>query len=356
MGSQHLVNGLETSWALAAIAWSWHFATVGSQIPLAVVCGTMPFIRPELGLWAVMLCVRDAWTRRAVTVGFIAALAAVPWLLLNWLYTGGLLPTSLAAKRDWYAEGCSSLLDRWRSIGGGLGLWLFISAGASAGLVGLWRSRLGRLALSSFLITLVLWSVGVPSLLYAYHRHRYFAPYLAFLVIGLLWLPAARRQLIAVGATAALVTTALVVINEPGRIRRISVERHEILRLLASVGAERVMLHDAGFTPWASSAGLFTDMVGLKTPLAAAQHRQLTGPSCGSRRPEALAAIARHGQVDYLLVWGVWDRTYQISAGLRSVGWQAREVGRTSGPDPTLLYHLTPPAAATGHVERAPSP
>jgi hypothetical protein len=284
----------------------------------------------------------------------MAWIASAPWLLLLWHDTGGLLPTTLAAKRDWYAEGCWDLARRARTVGSGLGLWLAISAGAAPGVVGLWRSRLGRLALACFAVTLVVWAFSVPSLLYAYHRHRYFAPYLGFLVVGLTILPGRWHRLTWLGTAAALATLTMVVVYEPRRIEQMARERAEILAMLESARAERVLVHDAGFIPWSRRSGVFTDLVGLKTPFAAASHRALTGPSCGVRRPEAVDAIARHGDIRHVLVWGVWNATFGIADGLTTRGWTVTERSRTSGSDPTILFAVTPPESRAGSRLWAP--
>jgi hypothetical protein len=48
----HLFNGLETGLAMAAVVWGVILALSGSQIILPVLCGLMPFIRPELAALA----------------------------------------------------------------------------------------------------------------------------------------------------------------------------------------------------------------------------------------------------------------------------------------------------------------
>jgi hypothetical protein len=344
MVSHHFVNGLETSWAMAAIIWSWHFATSSRRTALAITCGVLPFVRPELGLWALVLAARDIREHRTARVWGLAALSALPWLVLAWSYTGLIWPTTLAAKRDWYAEGCWTIADRVRTVGSGLGLWLFISAGLLPGIVGLTRSAVGRLALGTAAAMIVVWASQLPSLLYGYHRHRYYAPLLAFMVAGYCSLPDPwRRRLCWVTASAALVTTSPILSHEPGRIAVAVRDRQEVVAVLEHARAERVIIHDAGYLAWADAAPVFIDMVGLKTRGAAALNRELTGPSCGARRPEALDRLARETRATHVLTWEPWDQAFGVTRGLVARGWRVVESGRTSSVEPIILYALEPP-------------
>ena len=344
MVSHHFANGLETSWAMAGVIWSWHFATTSRRAALAITCGVLPFIRPELGLWALVLAARDLLSHRRPAVWGLAVLAAMPWLALMWSHTGSLWPTTLAAKRDWYAEGCWPVANRATSAASGFGLWLFISLGLSPGLAGLARTALGRLAMAAAVVIVCTWASQLPSLLYGYHRHRYYAPFLAFLVAGFCSLPDPwRRRLCWVAASAALVTTSSILQHEPGRIAVAAHDRQEVISLLDRSRAGRVLIHDAGHVAWADAAPVFVDMVGLKTRRAAALNRRFTGPTCGVRRPEALDVLARETGVTHLLTWEPWDRVFAVTSGLLARGWRLEEFGRTSSAEPIVLYALQPP-------------
>jgi len=106
MISQHLVNGLETSWALAGVTWLLVCARRGWAVGIGVCCGTLPFIRPELGILAVAVTAHRIHQARRIESPLVAGgvVAAIPWLALMLWTTGGLVPTSLMVKRDWYAE------------------------------------------------------------------------------------------------------------------------------------------------------------------------------------------------------------------------------------------------------------
>ena len=344
MISQHMVNGLETSWAMAGLAWSVDFVQRRATSKLALLCGVLPFIRPELAVWSAALLLTESRTNKTA-VGRIVALAAsgaLPWLLLVWWQTGQLLPTTLAAKRDWYAEGCWPLARRAGTVASAVGLWLFISGGVAVGIWGLLRRSIGRLALTSFAVVLAAWSWSVPSLLAGYHRHRYFAPFLAFLVAGICWIPEPwRARACRLAAALAIVTSAQVLLHEPRMIADAARQRGEVVEMLRTAHADRVIVHDAGYAAWSDGARTFIDMVGLKTPLAAALHARLTGPSCGVERGAALDSLARLESARFLLIWQPWDDAFEVTKGLERAGWRFSERGRTHERDPIILYSMT---------------
>jgi len=64
----HLLNGLETGLALAGVTWSVVLARSAPHSRLLpVLCGLLPFIRPELGVLALALLIRQFWLRWLVS-------------------------------------------------------------------------------------------------------------------------------------------------------------------------------------------------------------------------------------------------------------------------------------------------
>jgi hypothetical protein len=236
------------------------------------------------------------------------------------------------------------LEQRLSVVGRGLASWAAFSAGALAGLFGLLRTGVGRVALCAMLAIIVVWSMNVPSVLYSYQHHRYFAPMLVFLAFGVCHLPARVRQPLALaGAIAALVTSIAYMRLEPGMIAAIGKSRKEVVEQLASMRARRVMLHDAGYLAWADAAPTLIDMVGLKSPEAAALHARLTAPSCGTMRAAALAELARQTQPDVLVVWEPWDQLFGVTAALREAGWSLSAPILIGTSAPIAVYNLQPP-------------
>lgn len=349
MLSQHMVNGLETSWAMATVTWLIVSAREGRPVLLSAIAGTAPFVRPELAVPAfVLLAAAIAGNRQqALRLLGYALVAATPWVALLVAQTGFVIPASLTAKRDWYAEGCWSTMRRLAVVGAGLQGWLWSMPLVGLGVIGLVRTRLGRLALGSATVILGVWAWSVPNVLHSYQRHRYFAPFVPLLLLGLLQLPRKVRASVIIGAgLIALVSTAGVVKLEPVAIAEAAWRRNEIVAGLARQSARRVLLHDAGFLAYSGAVPVGIDMVGLKTPRAASLHAQYTGPSCGTGRGKALEQLALETEPTHLVIWEPWDRYFDVSASLQRVGWSVSLVETVSRGEPIFIYSLAPPHKA----------
>jgi hypothetical protein len=180
--------------------------------------------------------------------------------------------------------------------------------------------------------------------LYGYQRHRYYAPFVPFLILGTLMLPAtARRVLIYAAALLALVTTTAVIRLEPSAIEDAESLRRRVVDTLRSHSARSVMVHDAGYLAYANAAPSLVDMVGLKTPAAADLHRRLTWPTCGARRGEAIRALAAATVPDHLVVWEPWDEFFAVSSSLRLGGWRTEKIASLGTREPIAIFALTPP-------------
>jgi hypothetical protein len=95
MAPYHLLNGLETGLAMAAIVWALALAAGPPTRALPALLGIFPFVRPELALLAAPLFARQTWTRwrsgtpRAIAGDLVVlSLAAAPWLAWLWVETG----------------------------------------------------------------------------------------------------------------------------------------------------------------------------------------------------------------------------------------------------------------------------
>ena len=68
-----LMNGLETGWAMAGVTWALAFASeesAASGFALAAICGTLPFLRPELTALSAMLLPIPAWRACPLWLGW----------------------------------------------------------------------------------------------------------------------------------------------------------------------------------------------------------------------------------------------------------------------------------------------
>jgi hypothetical protein len=345
MIGQHLVNGLETSWALATVTWLLVFAFREDARGLGLLAGTAPFVRPELFVLGSALLAwqtfKTANRRRVLWTG--AALAPLPWLILSYSQTGSVVPSSLGAKQAWYAEGCWTAAQRAKVVGSGLLGWLSAMPVVALGAAGLWRTAVGRVALGSAAITLTVWAFSVPNVLHSYQRHRYFAVFLPLLVGGLAQLPRwLRPAVVAAAAAMAALSIASIVRFEPAAIADAMAVRRGINDALARDGASRVLLHDAGYLAYSDGIRTGIDMVGLKTPRAMALHQAFTGPTCGVRRDEALSRLAAESRPTHLVVWQPWDDFFHVTAALAGGGWHASRLATVGGAEPVQVYRLTP--------------
>ena len=124
----HLLNGLETGLAMAAITWSLLLAMRPPEPwRLPLLCGLLPFLRPELSLLSVLLLARHAWlggradsargiARWLLRDAALALLAAAPWLLWNFVSMGQLIPATVSAKAYYFAEANLPAADRLRLL------------------------------------------------------------------------------------------------------------------------------------------------------------------------------------------------------------------------------------------------
>ena len=347
MISQHLVNGLETSSTLAIVTWML-VAVRTSRLPLlAVLAGTAPFVRPEMAVLSGALLAWQAWRapQHRTRLAAWSLTAAVPWLVLLWIQTGAPVPSTLAAKRDWYAEGCWPASRRLAVVGNGLGGWLWSMPVASIGFWGLVRSSLGRTIAGAAMAILLAWAWSVPNVLHAYQRHRYYAVLLPLLIFGLAHLPRwVRAPTVAVCGVMATISVVGVVRFEPTAIARAMDVRVRVNSALAARRAERVLLHDAGYLAFSNAVPTGIDMVGLKTPQAALLHSRLTGPSCGARRAEAVARLAADTRPTHLVIWGPWDDHFGITSALRSAGWHLALTDTVESVEPVFVYQLVIPS------------
>lgn len=346
MMSQHLANGLETSWAMAAVAWMVTASRRGQPTLLAVVSGTAPFIRPELAVIAAALVAYQVWQMpsRTRTLAIVGAASAAPWLLLLWAQTGAVVPATLAAKRDWYAEGCWPASRRLEILGQGLGGWLWSMPVLSAGLVGLPRTKTGRIVVCAAVAILLAWAWSVPNVLHSYQRHRYLVPLAPLLLFGLMGLPLwLRPALVGLAAVAAVISAAAVWRFEPAAVGTAMDVRTRVGQALRQLEVSRVLLHDAGYLAYSDAMPEGVDMVGLKTPLASTLHARLTGPSCGANRRRALLELAEATRPTHLVIWQPWDDYFGVTDALAGGKWNVTKRVVIDAKEPIVVYSLTPP-------------
>ena len=358
-----LLNGLETGMAMGALAWT--LAEASDRAPrhpwrVPALCGLFPFLRPELvvasGFILAVHAVRSA--RKTVGLGArlralgsdlgIALAYAAPWLLWYLVATGHPWPTTVGAKRVFFAEGCLPAALRWAWIRTTVHRWTDTLEYFSRSVLLLTGTALGWAGLGFFGVFVGTYYTQFPGAL-GHYEQRYVYVTLPFLLYGVASC-LDRRRWLAAGATALLVVTLdQSIVAAPERWAEHQATCRFTRTELAPVADwcrlhlppnARVLVHDAGYIAYGTRLHLI-DLVGLKTPGAVAFHQRYTVPTCGAGRGEAVHQIALRAHPDYLVVLRAWDEIYRITESLHARGWRLDPL---YGHDRQyIVYKLTPP-------------
>lgn len=349
-----LMNGLETGLALGAVTWALAMASErGRQRALAAICGVLPFIRPELGVLSLALLAFAAWPllragrRREIGVmALLAAATAAPWVLWSLIATGALLPSTAGAKVAFFAEGRlpGDVKRDWvtgflRQFAGTLGI-------AVVAAVPLFLFRAGRAMLVLAVALVAFYYREFPGAL-GHYEQRYLYVLVPGIVLGAAWAVGRSR-------TFRWVALAVVIAGLLQSGAAFDKRWHDHLNgsaftvnELATVAVwanqnipphSTVLIHDAGFISYATRFHL-VDLVGLKTPRVIRFHEELTEPSGGARRHEAMNRIALQERPQYLIALNRWDAIYGIVGALRENGWRVDPLRAGE----YTAYALTPP-------------
>jgi hypothetical protein len=369
-----LTNGLETGLAMAAVVWALALASDHesgqSRLWLAGLCGTLPYVRPELAALALPLLAlqagrrvreaaaagdpADAALRPILTDFVIAGLCAAPWALWCQTSLGTPFPTSAEAKRLFFAQSALPPLVRAGGVWEGLAGW-----GRDVGLLLLACVPLARIAHGRASAIFAVCLLGAYWLYFPWalptYEFRYLYPLLPLPLLGAaVALGSARPPAIRYAAAVLLVLClGQIGLSARGNIGKYLSYRDTTRYHLIPVvrwcrdhlppGA-RVLVHDAGYIARGADLRL-TDMVGLKTPASVAYHRVLTYPSGGRQRVEAISRIALVSHADFLIVLRLWERDFGIARGLWERGWDVRPINQDYA---WVVYALSPPAPSAG--------
>jgi hypothetical protein len=359
-----LSNGLETGFALAlttlAIGKAHRDELAGKpSIIVPAIAGVLPFVRPELAALSIALLAvrwysareRGELTGRAMgRDGAIVLACALPFGAALWLSTGAPLPTTIAAKKYYFADGCLPFWPKLTNIVSSIVDFASAVGVFSIAALGAWGSRVGRAGAMFAGVMFAAYFVERPGALGEYDQ-RYMYVLLPVLLLGVVTMLARGGRWRTVGwlvmAVAALETT--VHFRERWRYHMACREftRIELGGIADFVTAhtaveERVLIHDAGYISFATTRRL-VDIVGLKTPATIDVHRDVTWRTCGRDRSDAIARIAVESAPSALVALGAWDDTFGIARALREHGWGVDLV--RPPPAAYRFYRLTPPRA-----------
>ncbi|MGX5774034.1 hypothetical protein [Methylorubrum zatmanii] len=359
-GAGQALNGLETGLVLAAVTWTLVLALGHPSRRLALACGLLPFLRPELGLLSLALMTRQAWLRltagpdrmpalHAIAIDAAVMLAiAAPWLAWSVAETGALLPRTIAAKQAFFGPSPGSLPESFA--------YAVALIAVGIGPVAVSLPMLGRDGLAS-----VLWSFAALFTLgfalttweaLAHNGCRYAFALLPIALFAAMRIGAARGlRLLRLVILAQGVVAVFSLLQITAGQERVAQYEAVARWAQANLPGAHLLIHDAGMIATASDLPL-TDLVGLKSPESIADHRRWTAPSFGAERFRALDAIARRSGATHAIILDdapsrFWN---SLADDLRRAGWRADPIETGSASGPYILYRLTPPSAGAAPV------
>ncbi len=341
----HLMNGLETGMAMAAITWAFFLRQTNRHVALSILIGIMPFIRPEFYVLSALLfisiiVVKPINYAYCVKIFFISASAYIILALVSVLILGSVWPDTAGAKEAFFAEKgevfSSRLMVALRAVVETNLLVVF------SGLVFAPFLRGGWVALAFFGIFVLSSALKLPGALY-HNDFRYLYPLLPIAIASWTAVLTARQvssapvfvigALLSVYAFATSSWPVYTIQWKSGSEERLITAEWMTENLPSN---SVVGVHDAGFIPWKIASTVsnqnirFVDLVGLKSPSAIKFHEEFTAPSNGKERWRAFDVLGRERKIDYIIVL---DRPFwrRIEDSFKTAGWDINLIFANEG-------------------------
>jgi hypothetical protein len=335
-----LLNGLETGLAMAFIVWLLAFASEAKESSLKAcgfLAGLSPFIRPEMialsgliVLWKTELLIRKDGNIDQVKILFLYALLGfTPFAVFSIWQVGSVFPLTIDAKRAYFSEGSADSTYKLGVVLDGIKIFFSQIGFLSLGLLALPFTSLGRICLGFMTIFYVVYFLQLPGALHHYFfRYQYIL--LPFLLIGAATALSSEKKFIrilslGIGLFALSFSVYSFKSNLLYYTNSNGFTKNELEPLAAWTNAnipanQTILIHDAGYMAYFTNFRL-VDFVGLKTPSAIALHKQLTNPSGGQKRIDAIEIIAKQANAHYLIMRDGWENAFGVAQGLKSRGW-----------------------------------
>lgn len=315
-------NGLETTLAMAAVAWS--LALRDCRF-LPILCGVMPFIRPELVFLSAPLFVRHVAQSRHFTASTsLAMVAAFVFSLWYLAETGMPFPNTGGAKVAFFAENQQPLIWRLTTV--------FVAVIGAAilplafGLVRIRQVPAGW-CVGAFLAAWLMVSAWIMPGSLLHNHFRYLAPLVPALCYPLAALlsdiGSNKLKFVLIGWTIFSLFLSLPQIQPGIGFTEEGFYAAEYVR--DQIPAQStVLVHDAGIVAWLQPEARIVDVVGLKTPSSSLSHKRFTRGACKWGR--ALDEIARNNMATHLVaIEG--DQFWEcVSSGLEREGWTLKPI------------------------------
>jgi hypothetical protein len=349
-----LLNGMETGLAMGAVAWNLGLLLSKRRtMALPVLCGVMPFVRPELAFLsgcsiAVLMFDQTASRRFKLEAIVVSIASALPFATWYWIETGSPFPSTAAAKAYFFAEAYDPITTKLFYVGMSVGRALVATFPLWLCVIFIRPARIRTICLLFIFALLGAFLLRFPGGLWM-NTSRYlfvFAPIVILGVAAGLASERVRVQRIARYCLApALLFTALSLRHELSNyISWLKIGDPNMRDTVAwcnshlEPGSE-ILIHDAGYISFAGHFVL-VDMVGLKTPASVSIHRRLTWPSAGRDRGLAIAQIADSFHPHYLVVLKSCGVEYDIIKGLQNGGWMLTRIYENRASPNTSPWYI----------------
>jgi hypothetical protein len=336
----HLAGGQETAWAMAGAAFLLHYAQHddGRSSIAASLAGILPWFRPDLVVLTIGFLARRFSSGRArfIRDASIVGLLALGYVATSWLLSGAPIPNTLSAKKEFFAYYSRPFELNALVLAVILGRWAFHFGPIVVALIVARRHPTDSVGVYALLAYLFVMTFMGPNVL-EHNFFRYLHPVVVpVAVAGLCSVPSRSRQW--------LVASALIWIawTTPSRWESYATWKAVSTGTQAEVAAwlsrhaapgDRVLVHDAGYLSEHTTLELY-DLVGLKTPASTTVHAELTGPSAGRLRADALHRIACRVDPHWYVALNGWEWVFDLTYGLSVKGWAAVPMLRTSRVSP----------------------
>lgn len=353
-----LLNGLETGLALAGLTWllvgiSQPQPSRHQKISVLLLCGLLPFIRPEFilltaltGLYYLHKNIQEKKYKNILIDLSLILFAALPWIA--WLYysTGHVYPMTAAAKTAFFAF--PGHFDRLHIDF----LWGFLETISLPILLLILLTFFTplRSILGSFVVLMgIVFFKNSPLLMIQnYFRYLYiFVPIalysgLCFIQHSKYTIRISLNTIIALGVIQQLIISP--VFFYKGYWCNVQYERYTLPNVTnwCKIHLPKqtiILVQDAGYLAYASSFHLI-DFVGLKSPESLRLHQEITLPSKGKNRISALSKIALESHGEYIILTPEWNNLFNLITGLKKLGWQCQQVHQTPGENGYLIYKI----------------
>jgi hypothetical protein len=335
-----LLNGLETGLAMAFIVWLLAFVSEAKESSVKAcgfLAGLSPFIRPEMIalsgliiLWKTEFLIRKDGNIDQVKILFLYALLGfAPFAVFSIWQVGSVFPLTIDAKRAFFSEDSADYAYKLSVVLDGIKIFFSQIGFLSLGLLFLPFTSLGRICLGFMTVFYVVYFLQLPGALHHYFfRYQYIL--LPLLLIGAVTVLSSEKKFIrilsvgiglfALSFSAYSFKSNLLYYTNSNSFTKNELEPLAIWTKANIPADQTILIHDAGYIAHFTNFRL-VDFVGLKTPTAITFHKQLTNPSSGQKRIDAIEIIAKQAKAHYLIMRDGWEDSFGVARELKARGW-----------------------------------